>query len=428
VPAAKIIKLLFFLFFFSNTGEIMAMSNRVTLWSMWFIVSFFYAYQYILRVIPSIMIEDIMNRFTIDAALFGQFSGVYYLGYSLMHIPLGIMLDRKGPKKILPIFILLTIVGTLPLVLTHFWVYPIIGRFFIGMGSSAAILGVFKIVRMSFAEHRFAMMLSWSVTIGLLGAIYGGAPINYLRDNYGYNFVLWTLIAVGISCALISYIIIPEYKEESLRGSLYEDIKNIIFNKRVLAICFAAGFMVGPLEGFADVWGVSFLQTVYGLDKSVAATLTSLMYVGMAVGGPLLTYIGGRLNNYILVILWSAILMATAFVLLLQGKLAVALLGALFFTVGILCAYQILAIYVASTYVPQRLAGLMSAVANMIIMTFGYAFHATMGAVIDNFAGHEGFVPLDSVSALSKGIWVVPIGLFIGIIIFIGLIVSPKRA
>lgn len=74
-------------------------SSRSLAWGVWIIASVFYAYQYILRVMPNIMLPDIMEQFGISAATFGQFSGVYYIGYSLMHLPIGIMLDRYGPKK-----------------------------------------------------------------------------------------------------------------------------------------------------------------------------------------------------------------------------------------------------------------------------------------------------------------------------------------
>ena len=124
-------------------------------WTVWVIASVFYAYQYILRVMPNIMLDDIMQQFHIGAATFGQFSGVYYIGYSLMHLPIGMMLDRFGPRKIMPVCILLTVAGLLPLIFADHWIYPIVGRFLIGMGSSAAILGVFKIVRMTFSEKRF---------------------------------------------------------------------------------------------------------------------------------------------------------------------------------------------------------------------------------------------------------------------------------
>src|SRR6186713_1319332 len=90
-------------------------TSRTLAWGVWMIASIFYAYQYILRVMPNIMLDDIMQQFDISAATFGQFSGVYYIGYSLMHLPMGILLDRYGPKKIMTLCILLTVVGLMPL-------------------------------------------------------------------------------------------------------------------------------------------------------------------------------------------------------------------------------------------------------------------------------------------------------------------------
>src|ERR1700719_3201567 len=92
---------------------------------VWVVASVFYAYQYILRVMPNIMLDDIMQQFNINAATFGQFSGVYYIGYSLMHLPIGIMLDRYGPRKTMTGCILLTVMGLLPLIFAEHWAYPI---------------------------------------------------------------------------------------------------------------------------------------------------------------------------------------------------------------------------------------------------------------------------------------------------------------
>lgn len=132
---------------------------------------------------PNNMLDDFIHRFHTDSAVLGQFSGVYYLGYSVMHLPLGIMLDRFGPRNIMTGCIVLTVLGLLPILFAEHWVYPVIGRAFIGMGSSAAILGLFKIIRMAFPEQHFTRLLSLSVTVGLIGAIYGGGPVSALGDH-----------------------------------------------------------------------------------------------------------------------------------------------------------------------------------------------------------------------------------------------------
>lgn len=382
-------------------------NSRMIAWMVWVIASVFYAYQYILRVMPNIMLDDIMQQFHISAATFGQFSGVYYIGYSLMHLPIGIMLDRFGPKRIMSLCILLTVIGLLPLIFADYWIYPIIGRALIGMGSSAAILGLFKIIRMTFSEQRFARMLSLSVTIGLIGAIYGGGPVSYMRDVFGYQFVVCCFAAAGILLALITYWMVPPIKS-SEQSAIFADVKEVLSNKRVIWSCIFAGLMVGPLEGFADVWSTAFLKQVYGFEGTLAASIPSMIFIGMCIGGPLLSFIAEKVRSYLLTIIGTGITMVISFFILLNWHLASASVSFSFILIGICCAYQILAIYKASTYVREHVAGLTTAVANMIIMIFGYGFHTTIGAVVNAMGGPS------MTQALIYGIAVIPIALCAG--------------
>lgn len=381
--------------------------SRTVTWMIWIIASIFYAYQYILRVMPNILLNDIMQHFHIDAATFGQFSGIYYIGYSLMHLPVGILLDRYGPKKIMSACILLTIAGLSPLLFAHHWMYPIIGRFLVGLGSSAAILGVFKIIRMAFKEEWFPRMLSLSVTIGLIGAIYGGGPVNYMRETFGYEAVVYLFGAVGIVLALATYWIVPTI-QSAPSSTVLSDIKEVLSNPKVVWSCLFAGFMVGPLEGFADVWGTAFLKQTHGLDGALAASLPSMIFIGMCFGSPLLSFIAEKAGNYLLTIIGAGITMATGFFLLLVYPLSPGLLSLNFAVIGACSAYQILAIYKASTYVREQVVGLTTAIANMIIMTFGYAFHTLIGNVVHRMGG-----PTAS-QALFYGVGVIPLGLFLG--------------
>lgn len=394
--------------------------SRSIAWTVWVIASVFYAYQYILRVMPNIMLEDIMQQFNISAAAFGQFSGIYYIGYSLVHLPVGIMLDRYGPRKVMSACILLTVIGLTPLLFANHWMYPIAGRLLIGIGSSAAILGVFKIVRMTFSEELFPRMLSLSVTIGLMGAIYGGGPVSYMCDTMGYQIVLQIFAAAGIVLALITYWIIPDIKTES-EGTVTSNIKEVLTNGKVIWSCLFAGLMVGPLEGFADVWGTAFLKQVYGYEATLAASFPSMIFIGMCFGAPVLSYIADKIGNYLVAIAGAGIVMAVCFGMMLAFQLSPTVLTIAFVIVGICCAYQILAIYKVSTYVRENVAGLATAVANMIIMTFGYAFHSIMGAVINALGG-----PLVS-EALVYGIAVIPVALFIGTGGFVFLLTREKK-
>ena len=381
--------------------------TRIATWTVWMIGAIFYAYQYILRVMPNIMLPDIMNQFQIDAAIFGQFSGVYYLGYAFMHLPIGVMLDRYGPRKIMTACILLTSIGLLPILFSHNWIHALLGRALIGIGSSAAILGTFKIIRMSFEERHFTRMLSFAVTIGLIGAIYGGAPVNYMCQTFGYQMVVKTMAITGLIFALFTFLLVPEIQKTTQKNALLTDLKTVLGNPFLILFCIFAGLMVGPLEGFADVWGTEFFKKVYSMDPTIGASLPSMTYFGMCCG-PLLSLIAEKTRSYLGTIIGAGAVMTAGFLWMLSGQIAPTILGCLLFAVGICCAYQIVAIYKASTYVPEHVSGLTTAFANMIIMIFGYVFHAVIGKVVSVTGG------IQSAHAFIYGIAVIPIATILG--------------
>ena len=95
-----------------------------------------------------------------------------------------------------------------------------------------------------------------------------------------------------------------------------------------------------------------------------------------------MSYIADKTKFYYGLIILSAFFMSFAFLLLLMTKLNISILAVLLFLVGIFCAYQILVIYKATTYVKEGLVGLTTSIVNMIIMIFGYVFHAIIGKVL----------------------------------------------
>lgn len=404
-----------------NTSEshFNASNKRIIALMAWVIASVFYGYVLILRVMPNIMMNDILQQFNIDAATFGQFSGFYYVGYVLMHLPIGIALDRYGPKKVMPICMLVTTIGLLPILFSGYWVLAIIGRALVGIGSSAAILGTFKIIRLAFSEKKFTRMLSLSVTIGLIGAIFGGGPVNYLCNTLGYKTVTGIFACVGMGLSIVMYFIVPNIKAQQ-STTVISQIKEVFSSVKVIMICVFAGLMVGPMEGFADVWGTEFLKQVYGIEETLAASLPSAIFMGMCFGGPVLSFIAEKSGNYLGTIIGAGVVMAVSFFALIIAQIPISAMSIMFIIVGICCAYQIIAIYKASAYVNENVAGLTTALANMIIMSFGYIFHALIGWVINNMGG-----PTDS-AAFIYGIAVIPIALSIGVIGLIGILVHER--
>ncbi len=108
-------------------------------------------------------------------------------------------------------------------------------------------------------------------------------------------------------------------------------------------------------------------------------------------------------------IIGAGIVMFMSFVVLILGILTHNTIIISFIIIGICCAYQILAIYKASCFVPEYVAGLTTAVANMIIMIFGYGFHSLIGYIVHVFGGAE------NKEAFIYGISIIPLALLIGV-------------
>ncbi|WP_419198734.1 MFS transporter [Wolbachia endosymbiont of Rhagoletis cingulata] len=350
---------------------------------IWLLTSLFYAYQYILRVIPNIIAPELITKFNISIADVGQFGGLYYVGYTLAHIPIGLFLDRFGPKFVLPACTVLTFTGTLPLICFDEWSYSIIGRIIVGIGSSASAIGIFKVASMYFAQEKSARMASLSIIIGILGGICGGLPLDFLLDKFGWNYVIYTFSAFGCLLALLLFLVTPESNAQQEKVSI-RDLKNILFNKHIILISFFGGLMVAPMQGFADGWVKAFFFEVYKMNEDLASSLSSVILIGMLTGSFSLAYLLEKYKNkhYEVIIACSFAMIASFLLLFTQiGGLYVVL--PTLFIIGFTSGYQVVTIYKAISYVNNNLVGLATAVSNMIVMVFGYFFHTGIAKIVD---------------------------------------------
>ncbi len=404
--------------------------GRWNAFAMWSLASLFFAYQYVIRVLPNLIMPDVMDKFQMDASVFGQFSGIFYIAYAIAHIPVGILLDRVGPRLVLPVLILLTASGMLPLLYSDVWIYPIMGRALIGIGSTGAILGIFKIVRIVYPEEKFTLMSGISIAIGFAGAIYGFQPNNYNITVFGWENVVLGLFVIGMVLASLSYLVMPKQKIEPMKfQNIWEDIWAVFSNPMVLSLCLLGGLMVGPLEGFAGVWATEYLKTVYHYSDNWGSTLPSFIFFGVGFGAPLLAYLANKTHSYYGMTILSGIGMAVGFTLLLMGLLDRPTMMIIFSIIGILSAFQILVIYLATTYVHEKVLGLTTACANMIIMGFGYLFHSSIGELLtifwDGSSTADGAAIYNSY-AYTMALTIIPLGCVLGTLGFSWLAVRRK--
>jgi MFS family permease len=358
---------------------------------MWLFPVSFFAYQFILRLWPGLMMQPIMAQFSIGATDFGLLAAFYYYGYAAMQIPVAMLLDRFGARLIIFLFAGLCGLATLSFTYTSHFYIALISRLLVGVGSAAGFLSVSKVVSQWFPKAEYASMIGLSFTVGLMGAIYGGKPIGLLIEHYSPTTIAVTLAIVSLFLGTLTLLGLrapqetPKIAEENHSRFTLSRFKAIL-SPALWALALANLLMVGALEGFADVWGVPYLMTAYDLTKSDAAGTISSVFFGMLIGGPLLALISKRLGVYPVIIL-SGIGMAGAFFILLWADLPYSpwLFSGLFFVVGILCCYQVIVFAAGSNLVPPASLGITIAFLNCINMFGGSFFHTFIGRLMDIF-------------------------------------------
>lgn len=410
--------------------------NKCVPFLMWVLPLSFFAYQFILRLWPGLMMHQIMEQFSIDASHFGMLAAFYYYGYASMQIPVAILLDRYSARYVVFVFAILCGLATLLFTYTNNFYLAVLSRFLIGAGSAVGFLGVSKVVSEWFPKAQYARMIGFSFTVGLMGAIYGGKPVSLLIETHSWQKVALTLSVISIIIGGLTYMILRSPQENSdvpqKQEFKMENFTQLLSSPIIWCLAFSNLLMVGSLEGFADVWGVPYLMKAYNLTKGNAAGLVSFIFFGMLCGGPLLAFFSKKFGNYP-VIAASGIGMAGAFFILLSNTVySEFFLSCLFFAVGIMCCYQVIVFAAGANLVSVQCLGVAVAFLNCINMLGGSFFHTIIGKVMDCYwtgsMGAEG-VKIYDLCVYKTALMIIPACAIIGAIMvsFVGMRVKKNQ-
>ena len=278
---------------------------------MWFCAAVFYGFQFILRVSPSVMAQDLMSTLVIDACTLGTIASFFYWGYTFMQIPAGLLLDIIGPKKPLILACILCFLGALLFAGGQHISLLSLGRFLIGVGSAFGFLTCIRIASTWFSADKRAIFVGFTLAIGTAGGTSGGLPLALLVQATDWQTAIYILAAVSLILAVVIWIVIvdgvptinnlekkiptkPIFSLKQITNSIVE----ILQNPQTWLLGAYGFLMYIPLSGFADLWGVPYLMQAFNVEREVAAGALSTFYVGVGVGGPLWSWILTFLKSY----------------------------------------------------------------------------------------------------------------------------------
>jgi sugar phosphate permease len=268
-----------------------------------FVLSFFH------RTAPAAIAGELTRAFSISSTVLGTLAATYFYVYTVLQIPVGVLADTLGPRRILATGSAIAAAGSLLFALAPVWEIAAVGRTLVGIGVSVAFIAVLKLSAVWFPPGKFATLAGVTMFAGNLGAVIAGAPLAWVVTQASWRTVFVALAILSGLLALATWLRVRDRPEElglpavnpPLPAAAHVPWKRAV--TRVLANPatwppFIVNLGVGgSFLAFAGLWAVPYLQQVHGMSRVHAAQHSSLMLLGVAFGSMAIGVISDRLRS-----------------------------------------------------------------------------------------------------------------------------------
>ncbi len=350
-----------------------------------------FTYAFFHRVAPSVMIDPLMRDLGVGAAVLGNLSAFYFYAYAGLQIPVGIAVDRWGPRRVLTAAAAFCALGSLCFALSDTLGLLYLGRLMIGGGAAFGFVGALTLAGRWFAPQRFALVSGLTMMFGMSGGFLGQAPLAVVIDAVGWRTPLLGAAVAGGILALGIWTIVRDRppggapRNPRDRGpGIVTALKEVLGKRQSWIIALVGAATSAPLLAFAGLWGVAWLMQVHGMSRPEAAATTSALLIGWAIGAPLAGQISDRLarRKPALIAASGGGLVCLCALLYLPG-LPGAALPVLFFVTGLFLGAMVVCSAIVREINSAAVSGVALAFVNTMVVGTGALFQPLIGALLD---------------------------------------------
>lgn len=360
-------------------------------WFVWALGALSFGYAFFQRVTPSVMVSDLMRDFAVGAAVLGNLSALYFYAYAGLQIPVGVMVDRWGARRMIASALTLAAVGSLLFGMAENIGLAYAGRLMIGFGSAFGFVGTLSLISRWFPPHRFAFLSGLTMFVAMMAGIGGQAPLAAVVETAGWRATMVAAGVFGFVLAAMVWLVVrntpdhaaPEPARKS-GGHMLRDLKETLTDLRVCNIALAALSLSGPMLAVGGLWGVPYLIARYGVDRPQAAFIASLMFVGWAVGAPTSGWLSDRIRRRKLpMVAAAALALASLAAAFYVPGLPLAATGALFFITGLCSSMMVVCFALVREITAPDIHGTVIGFVNGSTVAAGALFQPAIGGLLD---------------------------------------------
>jgi sugar phosphate permease len=292
-----------------------------------------------LRAAPAVMTSELMRDFHIGAAQLGNLSAFYFYFYVAMQIPVGVLTDSMGPRKLLVWGSITAAAGTFLFGSTDHFALACAGRAIVGGATAVGWLVLLRLTTHWFPSRSFGAISGLGLFFGNIGALFAQVPLRIAIEHFSWRWVETASALLILAMGLMALLIVRNDPSErgyashapaDLRGGasgpgeILAGFRHVIRYKNPWLILVAQGGMVGPIMTFTGLWGPPFLEERYGLDARTAAMICSIMIVCWAMGCPIAGHLSDRTGSRKSIYLSGSIIIAAGWIALIYVPMGIA--------------------------------------------------------------------------------------------------------
>ncbi|MCA8929535.1 MAG: MFS transporter [Alphaproteobacteria bacterium] len=370
-----------------------------------------YFLSYLFRAVNAVVAPDLVRDIALSASGLGLLTAAYLFAFAAFQLPLGILLDRFGPRRVQAVLLVTAGTGALLFGLAESEVALIAARGMIGLGFAGGLMASFKAVAEWAPPGRMPLLNSWVMAFGGIGVIAASTPADLAVQSFGWRAVFLALAAVTALVAVVIWTVVPRRGEvrhaggESL-GRQLRALGTIYSDREFWRVVPIIAAMCGSHIAVQTLWAGPWLADVGGLERDAVAAVLTAMAVAFTVGilgsgaladwvrrfgyGPLsvMMAMGGLYVVAIVGLLWAPLDWMIPLWLLFAGTGQLGILG-----------YPHV-----SEHFGAALAGRAGTAINLLVFGAAFALQYGIGAVLDRWPTADGHHPVEAYATALGGV------------------------
>jgi MFS family permease len=357
-----------------------------------------YYLSYLFRTINALIAERLASDLSLRASDLGLLTSAYFFTFAAAQLPLGILLDRYGPRRVQGAMFIVATGGAVLFASSHSFTGVVLARALIGLGVASALMAGLKAIVLWFPKERLALVNGGFIMLGALGAVTATAPAEWLLASTSWRHLFHLLAAAAAAVSLITYLTVPD--PVSLPSSdpapKSVGLASVYRDARFWRIAPLSAAVIGTAWALQGLWAAPWLTEVEGVKHVVLVRHLFIMALALCGGAGVMGITMDQLRRWeirpqtVLTVV-AALFIAAQLAIIFRAPMPSYVLWSVVAATG---SATVLSYAILSDYFPREVAGRANAALNVLHIGGAFLMQSAIGLVVERWAGADGHYPI----------------------------------